>query len=94
VEQVDGARLEERFLDDDELDLWIQAADAVLAPYRSAASSSVVARARLLGTRVVATDVGGLPEQLGSEDILVTTDAEFRKAISDLASASSAAVSA
>jgi GT2 family glycosyltransferase/glycosyltransferase involved in cell wall biosynthesis len=94
VGQVDGARMEERFLDDDELDLWIQAADAVLAPYRSAASSSVVARARLLGTRVVATDVGGLPEQLGSEDILVTTDAEFRKAISDLASASSAVVSA
>jgi glycosyltransferase involved in cell wall biosynthesis len=86
--------MEERFLDDDELDLWIQAADAVLAPYRSAASSSVVARARLLGTRVVATAVGGLPEQLGSGDILVATDDELTKALSDLASASSAAVSA
>jgi glucosyl-dolichyl phosphate glucuronosyltransferase len=94
VEQVDGACMEERFLDDAELDLWIQAADAVLAPYRSAASSSVVARARLLETRVVATAVGGLPEQLGSGDILVTNDDELTKALSDLARASSAAVSA
>jgi glycosyltransferase involved in cell wall biosynthesis len=94
VERVDGAGMEERFLDDDELDLWIQAADAVLAPYRSAASSGVVARARLLGTRVVATAVGGLPEQLGSGDILVTSDDELTKALSDLTSASSATVSA
>jgi GT2 family glycosyltransferase/glycosyltransferase involved in cell wall biosynthesis len=94
VEQVDGAHVEERFLDDDELDLWIQAADTVLAPYRSAASSGIVARARLLGTPVVAAAVGGLPEQLGSGDILVTTDDELTKALSDLASASSAEVSA
>jgi GT2 family glycosyltransferase/glycosyltransferase involved in cell wall biosynthesis len=94
VERVEGAHMEDRFLDDEELDLWIQAADAVLAPYRSAASSGIVARARLLGTQVVATAVGGIPEQLGSGDILVATDDELTQALSDISSARFTGVSA
>jgi glycosyltransferase involved in cell wall biosynthesis len=79
--RVDGARLEECYLNDEELDLLIQAADAVIAPYWSSASSGIVARARLFGTRIVATDVGGLPEQLGPDDVLVRTDDDLRDAM-------------
>jgi GT2 family glycosyltransferase/glycosyltransferase involved in cell wall biosynthesis len=93
ISRVEGARLEERFLDDKELDLWIQAADAVVAPYRSSASSGIVARARLFGTRVVATAVGGLSEQLGPDDILVTTDDELKDALSELVRADCTEVS-
>lgn len=81
VSGLPGARLEERFVEDAEFDLWIQAADAVLLPYRSAASSSVAARARLLGTRVIATPVGALPEQLGPRDILAGSDEELAQAL-------------
>lgn len=84
---VPGARLEERFVSDAEFDLLITAADAVLAPYRSAASSGVIARARLLGTTVVATRAGGLPEQLGGNDVLVTSDDELAETLLRLAAA-------
>lgn len=80
-----GVHFEQRFVDDAEFDLWVQAADAILVPYRSIASSSVVARARLYGTRVVATAVGGLPEQLGPDDILVESDSELTLALEALA---------
>jgi glycosyltransferase involved in cell wall biosynthesis len=78
---VPGARLEERFVEDEEFDLLIIAADAVLAPYRSAASSGVVARARLLRTPVIATQAGGLCEQLGPDDVLVRSDDELAEAL-------------
>jgi phosphatidyl-myo-inositol dimannoside synthase len=76
---------EQRFLSDDEFDRWIQAASAVVVPYRAISSSSVVARARLLGTRVVVTAVSGLPEQVGPGDIVVHSDAELTQALSDVA---------
>lgn len=82
---VPGVCLIEGFVDDAKFDLWICAADAVLAPYRSAASSGVVARARLLGTTIVASRVGGLPEQLGPHDILIESDQELSAAIARLA---------
>lgn len=84
---VPGVRLIERFLEDAEFDLWVCAADAVLAPYRSAASSGVVARARLLGTTIVASRVGGLPEQLGPDDIVIESDEELSAAVARLAMA-------
>ena len=84
VDGVDGARLDERYVGDEELDLWIQAADVLLAPYRSSASSGIVARARLFGTRVIATDVGALPEQVGSDDLVVSSDDELRDAMLEL----------
>jgi glycosyltransferase involved in cell wall biosynthesis len=82
---VPGITIIERFLDDAEFDLWIRAASAVLAPYRAASSSSVIARARLLGTTVVASPVGGLLEQLSSGDIVVNNDQELAGALQRLA---------
>ena len=77
--------LREQFLDDDTFDLWIRAADAVLTPYRTASSSGVLARAHLLGTRVVTSNVGGLAEQADTEDIVIADDAELVEAVRRLA---------
>ena len=74
----------ERLVDAGEFDLWLLAADAVVLPYRAIASSSVAARARMLGRPIIATRVGGLPEQLGPGDVLVDSDAELERALSDL----------
>ncbi len=69
--------LSERYVDDTEFDTWLQAADTVLLPYRSSSTSSVVARARLLRTPVIATTVGGFLEEIGPRDRLVDDDAEL-----------------
>ncbi len=82
---VPGVTVIERFLEDAEFDLWVRAADALLAPYRSAASSGVVARAKLLGTAVVASRVGGIPEQLGPDGIVIESDEELFAAVARLA---------
>ena len=58
--------LRPEFLSDDDLDLLIDAHDIVLAPYRDATQSGVVAQALARGKPVVATPVGALPEQLGA----------------------------
>jgi glycosyltransferase involved in cell wall biosynthesis len=84
---VPGVTLIERFLEDAEFDLWVSAADALLAPYRSAASSGVLARAKLLGTTVVASRVGGLPEQLGPDGIVIESDEELFAVVARLARA-------
>jgi glycosyltransferase involved in cell wall biosynthesis len=81
---VPGVTLIERFQEDAEFDLWIRAADVLLAPYRSAASSGVVARAKLLGTLVVASRVGGIPEQLGPDGIVIESDEELFAAVARL----------
>src|SRR5262249_3099760 len=53
VAQVRGAHLVERFLSDEEFDLWIAAADRVVLPYRRAWSSGVLAHAHAVGTRAI-----------------------------------------
>jgi glycosyltransferase involved in cell wall biosynthesis len=73
--------LHEGFVSDEEFDLWIRAADAVVTPYRSASSSGVAVRAHLLGTRVINSGAGGLVEQLEPSDILARSDAELAAAI-------------
>ncbi len=71
----------ERYVDDEEFDLWLLASDVVVLPYRAISSSSVAARARLLGRSVIATRAGGLGEQLGDGAILVDDDAELARAL-------------
>lgn len=67
----------EQFVSDEEYDTWNAAADVIVAPYLNAFSSSVVARAKLFGRRVITTDVGGLVEQVGVEDMLVRSSDEL-----------------
>src|SRR5437867_4278856 len=62
-------------LSDAEFDRWIVAADRVLLPYREIWSSAVLQRVKLLGTPAIVSDVGGLPEQAGEKDVVVSSDA-------------------
>ena len=55
-----GASLRETWLTDEDFDTWLLAADYVVAPYRSAASSGVIARAHTLGRHVIMSSAGGL----------------------------------
>jgi len=69
------------FVDDETFDKWIVAADCILLPYRSIWSSGVMARAALYARPVIATDVGGLRDQAGPNDVVVTDDRELADAI-------------
>jgi glycosyltransferase involved in cell wall biosynthesis len=84
AEQEQGVHLHERFVTDEEFDVWIRAADAVLVPYGEASSSGVVGRAQLMGTKVIASGAGGISEQLAADDIRFSTDDELVAAIRSL----------
>jgi len=75
-----GAELHTGFVSDELFDRWLVAADTVVLPYREIWSSGVMERAALYGTPVIATAVGGLPQQAAarSDVVLVEDDAELR----------------
>jgi glycosyltransferase involved in cell wall biosynthesis len=75
--ESDQVFFHETYVDDEEFDAWLLAADAVLTPYRTSSSSGVVARAHLLGTRVIMSDVGGLPAQAREADLLFGSEPEL-----------------
>jgi glycosyltransferase involved in cell wall biosynthesis len=79
--EVPGVEMVERYVDDDELDAWIAAADAVVLPYRRSWSSGALARAQAIGTPAMVTDVGGLGEQASASDVVVQDDAEMAAAL-------------
>jgi glycosyltransferase involved in cell wall biosynthesis len=67
--ETPGVHLHEDYVSDEEFDLWIRAADAVVVGYRSAASSGVVPRVHLLGTTLITSAAGGIAEQARPSDI-------------------------
>jgi glycosyltransferase involved in cell wall biosynthesis len=71
----------EQFVSDQEFDTWIAACDYIVAPYREIWSSGIVARAKLFGKKVIASNVGGIEEQLDGEGFLFITDAELEECI-------------
>ena len=74
--EIDNVEMSERYLDDEEFDLWLTAADFAVLAYRSAASSGVIPRAHMLGTRVIGSGVGGTAEQLRPRvDIVASSEA-------------------
>jgi glycosyltransferase involved in cell wall biosynthesis len=77
---VPGVTFVERFLSDEEFDLWLAAADWLVLPYRRSWSSGVLARAQALGTPAIVAAVGGLPEQAGPKDVVVRDDEELARA--------------
>jgi glycosyltransferase involved in cell wall biosynthesis len=81
----DGVILIERFLDEEELDAWTAAADAIVLPYRRSWSSGALARAQALGTPAIVTAVGGLPEQASERDVVVSDDRELDEALRSVA---------
>ena len=78
-----GVRLIERFVPDDEFDLWVIAADRVVLPYRRSWSSGVLARAHALGTPAIVGAAGGLADQARDGDVVVDGDEELMEALRD-----------
>jgi glycosyltransferase involved in cell wall biosynthesis len=67
----------ETYLSDEDFDTWICASDVVVIPYREIWSSAVLGRAKLFDKPVIASDVGGLSDQLTDNDILFKSDDEL-----------------
>lgn len=61
-----GARvhLTDRYVPNEEVELYFAAADVVVLPYRSATQSGIAQIAYRFGRPVIATSVGGLPESI------------------------------
>lgn len=77
----EAVQVVERFLEEEELDAWTAAADAIVLPYRRSWSSGALARAQALGIPAIVTEVGGLPEQASERDIVVADDGELDDAL-------------
>jgi len=76
-EQTPGANFSRRYVSDELFDRWILAADTVVLPYRDIWSSGVLERANLLGTPVLAANVGGLGYQISDTSMLFDNDSEL-----------------
>jgi glycosyltransferase involved in cell wall biosynthesis len=63
-----GVSVEQRWFTESELPGLLAWADALVLPYREASQSGVASLAIAAGRYVLATNVGGLPEQLGGQD--------------------------
>jgi hypothetical protein len=85
VAATPGANLREEYVSDAEFDIWIVAADALVLPYRLIWSSSVCERAALYDRPVIASRIGGLADQVGSETLLVDDDRELAVAMRSVA---------
>lgn len=79
------ARFVEKFVSNEEFDTWIVASDYVVVPYREIWSSSVAARARLLGRPSIVSDAGALPEQMGPESHKFGSDEELVEVLRGIA---------
>lgn len=84
--QTANATLHEGYLSDVDFDRWLQAADAVVLPYREIWSSGVVERARLFGVQIVASDLPQLRGQAPEGTLFVSDVDELSVAMDKLRS--------
>ena len=68
-EGCDRVSLIERYVTDEEFDIWIRAADTVILPYRSILNSGVGARAVAAGTELWVSDLPELVSQFPSATV-------------------------
>jgi glycosyltransferase involved in cell wall biosynthesis len=71
-----GVTVENRWVPEGEVDTLLEWADIVVLPYREASQSGIAPTALAAGRHVVATRVGGLPEQLGAEPLATLCEPE------------------
>jgi hypothetical protein len=67
LQAMHDVSVERRWIADSELPGLLAWSDALVLPYREASQSGVAALALAAGRHVLATAVGGLPEQLGTQ---------------------------
>lgn len=75
--------LHDGYVSDETFDRWIIASDVVVLPYRHIWSSGVAERAALYGRPVIATNVGGLAEQVSSSSRVVSDREELIRAMAE-----------
>ncbi|MDH3295897.1 MAG: glycosyltransferase [Acidimicrobiia bacterium] len=85
---TEGVDIHNRFVSDDQFDLWLTAADAVILPYRQIWSSSVVERARLFDKPVIVSDLDQLRHQIGDRGFACADVAQLAVAMEKLWSGS------
>jgi glycosyltransferase involved in cell wall biosynthesis len=71
---LSGVTVENRWVPDTEVGALFSWADAVVLPYREASQSGVAAVALAANRTVIATNVGGLTEQLRDEPLAILCD--------------------
>ena len=71
LQTLPGVTVENRWVPEDEIGALLAWSDAVVLPYREASQSGVAAAALAAGRWVLATRVGGLPEQLSGSDRVI-----------------------
>lgn len=79
---TDGAHLVERYVEDEEFDAWLCAADWVVLPYRWIATSSVLARVKLFAGSVIAADLPSLSDGFAPGDLTFKDDKELYQRLS------------
>ncbi len=65
---IPGVQVVNRWIPDEEVGTFFERADAVVLPYAQATQSGVAAIAAAFGVPVIASDVGGLSEQVGAQE--------------------------
>jgi glycosyltransferase involved in cell wall biosynthesis len=71
-----GVKVENRWVPESEVNTLLNWADVVVLPYREASQSGIAPTALASGRRVIATRVGGLPEQLGDSPLATLCEPE------------------
>jgi len=72
-----------RYISDEEVNVFFSASDVCVLPYRSATQSGVTATAFHFNVPIIATPVGGLPQTIGHEEKGLLTDAISAVAIAN-----------
>jgi glycosyltransferase involved in cell wall biosynthesis len=80
-------KVENRWVPEDEIGTILNWADAVVLPYREASQSGIAPTAIAAGRRVIATRVGGLPEQLEGEPLATLCEPDASSLAAALVSA-------
>jgi hypothetical protein len=86
-QRLPNATLHRRFVADSEFDLWLQAADTVIVPYREIWSSGVVERAALFDRQLIASDLPQLRDQAPADTVFFSSTQELAAAMEQLGSA-------
>ena len=76
LQTLPGVTVENRWVPEDEIGALLAWSDALILPYREASQSGVAAAALAAGRWIVATRVGGLPEQLGDSAQVILCEPE------------------
>ena len=82
--KVNNISVINQFVSYSNFDLWINAADYLVIPYREISNSGVLGRAKILNRPAIVANIGGLADQVKNTDILFSSDQELKDIISSI----------